>query len=103
MNQSHADMKFLKALAEPVALSAVKEHPFMVLTQTEFKKMTPEHIQSVFRSKHIIVTGIEHDHRMKFDRRGFERVGNWDELRTLQGSLFSLTIFTCADFVRLVC
>lgn len=85
MNQSHADMNFLKALAEAAKPSTGIEYPFEVLTQTEFKALSPRDIQKIFRSKHILVKGMEYDPRMEFDRRGLERVGNWDEPRTLQG------------------
>ncbi|KAF8330275.1 hypothetical protein F5887DRAFT_923231 [Amanita rubescens] len=57
VNQSHADTNFLEALAEAAKPST---------------------------ERHILVEGMEYDLRMEFDRRGLERVGNWDEPRTLQ-------------------
>ncbi|KAF8330481.1 hypothetical protein F5887DRAFT_1081642 [Amanita rubescens] len=54
------------------------------LGSDEFKALSPGDIQKIFRSKHILVEGMEYDLRMEFDRRDLERVGNWDEPRTLQ-------------------
>jgi hypothetical protein len=93
-------MKFITKLAEAATPSSEKEYPFMVMTQMEFNAISPADIKNIFRTKHIIVKGMEHDVRMRFDRRGLERVGNWDEHRTLQGSLFILTFFPYADFFQ---
>ncbi|KAF8337752.1 hypothetical protein F5887DRAFT_920321 [Amanita rubescens] len=60
-----ADMNFLEALAEAAKPSTERECTHLW-------------------SKHILVEGMEYDLRMEFDRRGLERVGNWDEPRTLQ-------------------
>ena len=88
LNQSMADMTFIKALAEVAKPATGEEDPFMVMTQVDFQAMSASEIQHIFKRKHIIVNGMEHDNMM-FDRRGLERVGNWDELRTLQGILSS--------------
>ena len=95
-------MNFITALVKAAEPSSQKQPPIAVMSQTEFQAMSSSEIQDIFSEKHIVVTGVAHDSKMRFDRRGLERVGNWDEHRTLQGTLFIFTLFACTDLFRLV-
>lgn len=80
-----ADFEFLAKLARAVELSEAQS-PFQVISKEAFEQMSSEELQLLFKKDHIVVKGVPHTN-MKFDRRGLETLGSWEQPRTFQGVL----------------
>jgi hypothetical protein len=86
------DSKFLQKLAD-----ATKNHlfsqessdssPFSSLEYDDFRNEPAEELQSLFRTKHILVHGVPYTSNMSFDRKGLSTLGAWNEPRTFQGQI----------------
>ena len=48
--------------------------------------MSHEQLQDLFIKVNVVIRGVGH-RQMAFDRRGLERLGSWDTVRTIQGQI----------------
>lgn len=61
--------------------------PFIDFKFDEFRDKPAEELQSLFRTKHILVHGVPYT-KMSFDRKGLSTLGGWNEPRTFQGKIY---------------
>ncbi|KAK2462223.1 hypothetical protein APHAL10511_005758 [Amanita phalloides] len=86
---SHADGQFLKQLAKAAMCKESVEYGFVIIQPAEFRAKSPEEIQDILVDRSIVVKGMEHN-GINFDRRGLERLGSLDAVRTIQGKMISI-------------
>lgn len=61
-----------------------QEWPFEVMNLEQFEELSAVELQKQFKRKHLVVRGMR-VRKMKFDRRGLESLGNWEQRRHVQG------------------
>ena len=83
-HKSMADVGFLKKLVKAATPAHGQEWPFVVMTRQEFEAMPAPELQKLFKTKHLVVKQMPY-RKIKFDRRGLERLGRWEHPIHVQG------------------